>query len=152
MGPRLVNSLTKTLKGSSSESEETTHLITPPTHCWGGGGTQQVLLIPCLTEKATPLSYNFNDKWYLFLIPSLHLCILFDRVIALSFEHKIKKKNRKPERFLDFFHSHKIQLLTLWCPFTDPRPEEGTRSFLAEPHRIGYRPLWGVTPPAPILI
>ena len=51
-----------------------------------------MLFIPFLKEKAEPLSYNFNDKWYPFLIPSLHLCIPFNSVNALSFEHKIKEK------------------------------------------------------------
>ena len=69
------------------------------------------------SQKGYPFGIPSFDKWYPFHIPCLELCIPFNGCKCTIFYIGIYHKNRT---FSWLFKAHKIHLLALVGPFTDP--------------------------------
>ena len=95
----------------------------------GGGGVINKYLFgeapPRGSTPSSPFMYHFLrkrdpfpvDKWYPFHIPCLELCILFNYCKCTVFHSRNQSQKKN---VFSTLYSHKIHLLALLGPFTDP--------------------------------
>ena len=75
------------------------------------GGSTSYTFIHHFWQKRHPFRIPSSEKWYPFHIPILEHCIPFNCWKCTV----LKIWSTKPERFLDFFHNHKMRLLSLFA-------------------------------------